>query len=100
MKATQPILLGLWLQPRYARHRFVATYISILLHNNGRYFGNLLEMRLLYQYRSVVKVQALWLQLDFESNKATTCSSYLEGSTVDKQLFCALLRGKGSCSRA
>jgi len=30
-----------------AHHRFVATYLSIVLRNNGRYFGNLLEMRLL-----------------------------------------------------
>jgi len=43
------MLLAPWLQPRYVLHRFVATYISILLHNNGPYFGNLLETRLLYQ---------------------------------------------------
>jgi len=52
------------------------------------------------QYRSIVKVQPLQLQLVFQSNKATSCSHYLESSTVDKQLVCALLRGKGSCSLA
>jgi len=35
------------MQPCYAHHRFVATYLSILLHNNDRYFRNLLETRLL-----------------------------------------------------
>jgi len=33
--------------PCYAHHRFVATYLSILLRNNCRYFGNLLKTRLL-----------------------------------------------------
>jgi len=31
MRATQPILLAPWLQPCYAHHRFVATYLSTLL---------------------------------------------------------------------
>jgi len=38
MRATQPILLALWLQRCYAHHRFVATYLSILLRDNGHYF--------------------------------------------------------------
>jgi len=36
-----------WFQQCNAHHRFVATYLSISLRNNGRYFGNLLETRLL-----------------------------------------------------
>jgi len=40
-------IISAWLQPWNAHHRFVATYISILLHYNGRYFWNLLETRLL-----------------------------------------------------
>jgi len=49
MRATHPILLAPWLQPWHAHHRFVATYLSILMRNNGRYIGNLLETRLLQQ---------------------------------------------------
>jgi len=44
---TQPIFLAPWFQPFYAHHRFVATYLSILLRNNGLYFRNPLETRLL-----------------------------------------------------
>jgi len=43
---TQPILLAPWFQPSYAHHCFVANYLSISLRNNGRYFGNLFETRL------------------------------------------------------
>ena len=32
--------------PCYAHHRFVATYLSILLPDNGHYFRNLFETRL------------------------------------------------------
>jgi len=46
MKATQQILLAPWLQPRYAHHRFVANYLSILLLKIGRHFRNLFETRL------------------------------------------------------
>jgi len=49
MRATQPILLAPWLQPCYAHH----TYLLILLRNNGCYFRNLFETRLL----SLVNVQ-------------------------------------------
>jgi len=44
---TQPILFAPWLQPCYVHHRFVATNLSILLRNNGLYFRNLFETRLL-----------------------------------------------------
>jgi len=41
MRATQAADITVpWFQPCYARHRFVAIYISILLRNNSRYFGN------------------------------------------------------------
>ena len=49
MRATEPMLLAPWLQPCYAHHRFVATYLSILLRDIGHYFRNLFETRLLQQ---------------------------------------------------
>jgi len=36
-----------WFQQYNAHHHFVTTYLSILLRNNGLYFGNLLETCLL-----------------------------------------------------
>jgi len=45
MRATLPLLLAPWFQPCYAHHRVASIYLSTLLRNNGRYFGNLLETR-------------------------------------------------------
>ena len=59
MRAIQPILLAPWLQPCYAHHRFVATYLSTLLRAmaviSGIYSKRAYSSKL--QHRLLVKAQ-------------------------------------------
>ena len=60
--------------PSYRHHRFVATYLSILLRNNGRYFGNLLETRL-NPATFVGQGPATTVAAGLSKQKATNCRS-------------------------
>ena len=98
MGATQPMLLAPLLQPSCVHHSFVATYLSILLRNNGRYFRNLFETCLLSfvgqgpaQWFS--NVHELWLPSTFNMRLLNISKFVLSTMGVSKESISKFLTG-------